>query len=170
MALRDLLRDVAEGWPSYRRLQTTRKDHPEYELVVRTVPRELKPLLPSGPSFKVEGSTGRGNITAAPWIATFDRSITSSATHGYYLVYLYSVDLQRLYLALAFGTTQFEEYFSKPEERHRRLRSAASHLQALLSKHRPVHSGPLNLAAGRADRMHLDSSSTVRAGGRGISH
>src|SRR5262245_60438413 len=155
MALRDLLMDIAEGWPSYRGLHTTRKDHPEYELVVRSPPRELEPLLPSGASFKVEGSTGRGNITAAPWIATFDPSITSSATHGYYVVYLYSVDLRRLYLSLAFGTTQFEEYFTKLNERHRKLRSAASHLQPLL-RVRTVHLGPLALAAGRADRMHLD--------------
>lgn len=37
----------------------------------------------------VEGSPGQGNWAAVPWISVFDPAITTSATRGYYVVYLF---------------------------------------------------------------------------------
>ncbi|MCK1286584.1 DUF3578 domain-containing protein [Bradyrhizobium sp. 44] len=156
MSLNKVINGVRAGWADYRALGTVSKAHPEYTLVVRDFRQELERHTPAGPSYRIEGSTGRGNITSAPWVATFDRSVTNSATHGFYLVYLFSVDLRRLYLSLAFGTTQFGEYFNSVQERHIALRAAATHLGGLVHPGRILHFGPLNLAAEPRDRMHFD--------------
>jgi hypothetical protein len=99
MALRKIIADVREGWPSYRSLKIVSKHQAEYIRVVNDFPNELKPLLPPSSSYKIQGSTGQGNITSAPWIATFDLSITKTATQGFYLVHLFSIKLQKLYLS-----------------------------------------------------------------------
>lgn len=53
--------------------------------------------------YKVEGSAGKGRMTHIPWIAIMDKSITTSATKGCYLVYLLSIDRQRIYLSFGIG-------------------------------------------------------------------
>ena len=156
MGLNAIIRDVRAGWGAYRALGTVSKAHPAYELVVRDFPRELEPHIRGGTSYRIEGSYWQRNITSAPWVATFDRSVTNSATQGFYLVYLFSVDFRRLYLSLAFGTTQFEEYFTSVKERHAKLRSAATHLGGLLRPRRSLHLERLNLTAAPRDRMHFD--------------
>ena len=156
MALRQLIAEVREGWPSYRNLKIVSKHQAEYKRVVDGFRDELKPLLPPSSSYKIQGSTGQGNITSAPWVATFDLSITKTATQGFYLVYLFSVDLRRLYLSLAFGTTQFEEYFPSIPERHTKLVAAADQLRTLLKPKRVLNSGSLDLAVTSRDRMHAD--------------
>ena len=45
-----------------------------------------------GAGLLVEGSAGAGNWAAVPWISVFDPAITTSATRGYYLVYLFHVN------------------------------------------------------------------------------
>ena len=69
MALRDLLIAIAEGWPAYRALHTTRKDHPEYELVVRSLPRELDRRTSSmgSPLRNPLGQHLRPKPSAGPW-------------------------------------------------------------------------------------------------------
>lgn len=42
-----------------------------------------------GAGLVVEGSPGQGNWAAVPWISVFDPAITTSATRGYYVVYLF---------------------------------------------------------------------------------
>jgi 5-methylcytosine-specific restriction enzyme A len=42
-----------------------------------------------GTGVVVEGSPGQGNWAAVPWISIFDPAITTTATRGYYVVYLF---------------------------------------------------------------------------------
>jgi MrcB-like, N-terminal domain len=99
--LNKVISDVRIGWPAYRAGGVVSREHGEYKLVVTDFKLALEPHLPKSSAYRIEGSTGKGNITSAPWIATFDRSVTTTATQGFYLVYLYSVDLKLLYLSLA---------------------------------------------------------------------
>ncbi|PDS61401.1 hypothetical protein CO653_33420 [Rhizobium anhuiense] len=154
MSIKDTIGGIAANWQGYREKITTAKDHEVFRLVVEAFPAELRQLLPKDTALVLKGSTGAGNITAAPWIATFDPTITEQATHGFYVVYLFSVDLQRLYISLAFGTTQFG-YF-RLTDRHRKLRESARHLQTLLAYPKPVFLDALDLAAGKRDRLHVD--------------
>jgi len=40
-----------------------------------------------------------------PWIAILDPEVTESTQNGYYVVYLFSVDMKRVYLSLNQGIT-----------------------------------------------------------------
>lgn len=156
MGLRDLIASVRENWAGYRALKIVSKAQAEYTRVVIEFPSQLQSLIPQDSVYELQGSTGQGNITAAPWIAAFNPTITRSATQGFYLVYLFSVDMRRLYLSIAFGTTQFESYFPHVRERHAKLVAASAHLNTLITSVRPLVSGGIDLAASPRDRMHAD--------------
>jgi len=53
--------------------------------------------------LKVKGSPGKGAWATVPWIAIYNKHETGSAKEGIFIFYLFSEDLQRLYLTLAFG-------------------------------------------------------------------
>lgn len=61
--------------------------------------------------YKVTGSVGQGNWANIPWIAVFDTDITTSATKGYYIVYLFSRKMKKVYLSLNQGYTYYEEKY-----------------------------------------------------------
>jgi 5-methylcytosine-specific restriction protein A len=57
----------------------------------------------------VEGSAGAGNWAAVPWISVFDPAITTTATQGYYVVYLFHTTDAVVHLSLNQGTTKVRE-------------------------------------------------------------
>ena len=59
----------------------------------------------------VQGSPGQGNWAAVPWISIFDPAITTSATRGYYAVYLFHATEAIVHLSLNQGTTAIREEF-----------------------------------------------------------
>lgn len=61
--------------------------------------------------YLVHGSAGQGHWALIPWIAVFDSEITLSATHGYYIVYLFSSDMQNIYLSLNQGWTFYKNKY-----------------------------------------------------------
>lgn len=64
--------------------------------------------------YRVHGSSGQGQWAVIPWIAIFDLEITNTATHGYYIVYLFTADMKGVYLSLNQGWTYYEnEYGGK---------------------------------------------------------
>ena len=57
-------------------------------------------------SFVFKGSPGQMNTWAdVPWIAILDPDVTESTQNGFYVVYLFSVDMKRVYLSLNQGIT-----------------------------------------------------------------
>ena len=64
-----------------------------------------------GAGLIVEGSAGAGNWAAVPWISVFDPAITTSATRGYYVVYLFHVSEPVVHLSLNQGTTNVRDEF-----------------------------------------------------------
>ncbi|HFK1458739.1 TPA: DUF3578 domain-containing protein [Bacillus cereus] len=56
--------------------------------------------------YSVIGSVGKGNWATVPWIALMHRDITTSTQRGYYIVYLFSEDMKRLYLTIGQGVTE----------------------------------------------------------------
>ena len=55
--------------------------------------------------YKVKGSVGAGRWTDVPWVAVFDKRITTSAQKGVYIVYLLNKESKELYLTLNQGAT-----------------------------------------------------------------
>ncbi|MFJ7890013.1 MrcB family domain-containing protein [Lysinibacillus xylanilyticus] len=67
--------------------------------------------------YYVGGSVGQGAWATIPWISCFDRSVSKSATKGYYLVYLFKEDMSGFYLSLNQGYTYFREKYGAKEGR-----------------------------------------------------
>jgi len=80
--------------------------------------------------FQVHGSPGQGQWAEVPWIAIFDPIITTAATRGYYVVYLFSANMARVYLSLNQGTTTVREEFGPrtDDELSRRARLMRSRI------------------------------------------
>ena len=55
--------------------------------------------------YKAKGSVGAGRWTDVPWVAVFDKRITTSAQRGVYIVYLLNKDTKELFLTLNQGAT-----------------------------------------------------------------
>ncbi len=152
-----LFSEVVESWPSYRDNRASGKpakvdsNHRAYQLVLKDIPHALTELLgDAAPRFKVEGSTGAGNVTAAPWVASFDLRVTDSATHGLYPVYLFSIDLQHLYLSAAIGVTAFQQLFGSSTSCYDRLRWAREFVAKVVDLPSwGFDIGPLDLATDR---------------------
>jgi hypothetical protein len=68
--------------------------------------------------FQLNSSTKSGLWAHVPWVRFFDPKFSKNAQDGFYLVYLFSLDGERLYLSLNQGTTFTEgtSYIRKKEE------------------------------------------------------
>ena len=61
--------------------------------------------------YLVEGSAGRGAWAIIPWIAIFDKEVTTTASKGYDIVYLFCEDMSGVYLSLNQGWTHYEKEY-----------------------------------------------------------
>lgn len=82
------------------------------------VPKEFKQLDFFNEKYVITGSVGQGNWASVPWIAIMNSDITTSTQRGYYIVYLFSEDMSRLYLTFAQGVTETtkEEMVTRKQE------------------------------------------------------
>ena len=80
--------------------------------------KSFKQLHCLNEQYVVTGSVGQGNWASVPWIAIMNKAITTSTQRGYYIVYLFSEDMSRLYLTLAQGVTETtrEEMLKRKQE------------------------------------------------------
>lgn len=63
--------------------------------------------------IKTKGSAGQGNWATVPWIGIFDTDLSTSATKGFDIVYLFSPDMSSVYLSLNQGWTFFKKNYDK---------------------------------------------------------
>ncbi len=68
-------------------------------------------------NYLITGSAGQGNWADVPWIAVFDKEITTSATIGYDIAYLFRADMSGVYLSLNQGWTYFKENYKTKKGR-----------------------------------------------------
>jgi MoxR-like ATPase len=81
------------------------RKNPFREIVSKEIPDLLRKCCAIDDTYSVVGSYGKGRWTTVPWIAVFDKRITTSALSGVYIVYLLNKDTKDLYLTLAQGAT-----------------------------------------------------------------
>jgi len=106
--------------------------HPLAEFIRHDAVAQIREALPSNyQGLFVHGSPGAGNWAKVPWIAIFDPAVTDTATRGYYIVYLFSADMQRVYLSFNQGTTAVHEEFGSGhlDELRRRASLARARVQ-----------------------------------------
>ena len=99
-----------------------------------------------GLSFK--GSSGLTTWGTVPWIAVFDPIVTTGAQRGHYIVYLFSADMQRLYLSLNQGTTAVRKEFGPGalDELRRRAELLRSRVPERIGQ---FDDGPIDLVSNR---------------------
>jgi MoxR-like ATPase len=73
-------------------------------LVRRDIVEKIKASI-KNENYKIKGSVGSGRWTDVPWVAIFDKRITTTAQKGVYIVYLVNKDTKELYLTLNQGAT-----------------------------------------------------------------
>ena len=155
MDLRSELFNAASQYHEYRESPTTNSEHPAFDIVVRKIPEIIEEIASDrGRDYKVKGSTGAGFVTAAPWIAVLDRAVTDKPTQGYYVVYLYSVDLQSVYLSLAFGVTAFKELHGGSQRMRNILGNSAIERSSKLDLPPGVVTGKISLDPEGRSKLH----------------
>lgn len=101
-------------------------------IVENEIPQTIGPWISPGfPQWSTEGSGGKGSASAVPWTRVFDAEHSSSATLGWYLVYLFDSTGTAVYLSLMQGTTTWSTaskdfIYREPEDLLRRVQWARS--------------------------------------------
>jgi 5-methylcytosine-specific restriction enzyme A len=85
-------------------------DHPLAIYLREDAAQEVRDAI-SRPDLRVVGAPGQGNWADVPWIAIFNPEVTTSATRGYYIVYLFAADMSTVNLTLAQGVTAVQDEF-----------------------------------------------------------
>jgi 5-methylcytosine-specific restriction enzyme A len=96
--------------------------------------------------YLIEGSIGQGNPVEIPWIGVFDKDITRSAQHGYYIVYRFKSDMSGVYLSLIQGWNQFEKKFGLRKGRNE-ITQNAKYAKSLLKGDQGFSYYPIDLNA-----------------------
>ena len=93
---------------------------PNYDVLIHQIPMGLNMLFPMRRDLLVSGSCGIGQKTDFPWVAIFNKHITSSAKRGLYIVYLFKKDMSGFYLSLNQGITYFADTFKRKKYEYAR--------------------------------------------------
>jgi len=84
-----------------------------------TAPKQIAKAI-SNPDLITAGSPGQGRWAILPWVAVFYPPVTTKASKGYYVVYLFSEDMSQVCLSLNQAVTPFSKEFSN-KEAHNKL-------------------------------------------------
>ena len=106
--LNSLLRRCLEYGEKYKLLvgQGVSKVSDDFCTTFKTdIPAILEEWFPKD-VYKIKSSIGAGRVTQCPWIAIMNVKETTSTQQGVYIVFLFSKDLQNVYLTLAQGVTK----------------------------------------------------------------
>lgn len=106
MAMRDLFLQVMKTYLQEKRERFS-KEQPVFQLVTKAIPQAIEklPFIPQD-RYVIKGSVGQGVWTDVPWVAIMNKTVTTSTQRGYYIVYLFSDDMSKLYLTFAQGVTE----------------------------------------------------------------
>ena len=112
-----ILKDVLENYENSRAAKVASKTgSPDQKAILEYLPKFFSQVIAKNRNiseFKVEGSIGNGNVARVPWVGVFNRSVTTSAQNGYYIVLLFAQDLQSCTLSLNQGITSFVKKYSQ---------------------------------------------------------
>ena len=86
---------------------------PNYDVLIHQIPEALNTIFPFRQDLLVVGSCGIGQKTDYPWVAIFNKNITTSAKRGLYIVYLFKKDMSGFYISLNQGITYFASTYKR---------------------------------------------------------
>ena len=135
--------------------------HPLGAFFRNDIPRILYDTgLVDSNDYLITGSVGQGNWAMVPWVCIFDRSITTSATRGVYIVYLLEKDGNSLYLTFNQGCTEIRNSHSK-RETIRIMREKAAEIVRKIDSRGFLTDEAINLGDGLTDLGELYQKGTI---------
>jgi len=84
--------------------------------------------------FLIKASIGAGQKSEIPWLCIFNRSVTTSATQGIYICYLFRKDMSGFYLVLGQGITTFLELYGN--DKYNNIKKVAEYFRNLIHDNR----------------------------------
>ena len=102
------------------KFKNAERTDPNYDVITSQIPMWINSLFPMRRDLLVAGSCGIGQKTDFPWVAIFNKHITSSAKRGLYMVYLFKKDMNGFYLSLNQGITYFADTFKRKKYEYAR--------------------------------------------------
>ncbi|MCO6524642.1 MAG: DUF3578 domain-containing protein [Candidatus Schmidhempelia sp.] len=84
--------------------------------------------------FFIKGSAGQSQWAKIPWLGIFNKKIAKGPKQGFYLVYLFSEDMEKVYLSLNQGYTYFQTEYKKYALRNIQMVSAYFQKELLKNK------------------------------------
>ena len=147
MSIEKIIKNIFNDWITYRdhcksisksgaSIRIVKQDHKIYDLVKTAWPETISKHV-NLKKYTVESSLGLGNISAAPWLTVMDKSITESATEGFYIVYLFSRSAKKLYLSIGIGATQFQRIYGTTNLCLEKIDEGRAKFLSLFKKYEP---------------------------------
>ena len=105
--LKDVFISIMEQYPSVRSSSSYPGDGKMKNLIEVTITKFIHSYISSkwnNIDWKVEGSAGKGQWAAIPWIALINTNITTTVSNGVYIVFLFSAKGNKVFLTLNQGT------------------------------------------------------------------
>lgn len=112
MNLHDILEEIMSNYLIKKKSETCNKNSSMFQLInykSKEATAEIINSLNGNINLEVKASCGKGGWTKYPWIAIFNTDITDTIQEGVYIVYLFSEDMQRVYLTLNQGCTNLKK-------------------------------------------------------------
>lgn len=107
-----------------------------------------------GGKIQSRGSAGQSNWANVPWIGVFDKDISISAEAGFDIVYLFSPDMEDVYLSLNQGWTFFKNNFGRDAKRY--IRKVSVYWQnTLKARSKRMTSNSIDLTSGLTKNLNL---------------
>lgn len=88
----------------------------------------------------VRGSAGQSQWASVPWISVFDPLVTTTATKGYYVVYLFASDMSSVSISMNQGTTAVRNEFGR--NTHNVLQERAALIRSRVPEYKETFSEP----------------------------
>lgn len=92
--------------------------------------------------YLIKASIGAGQKSEIPWLCIFNRNITTSATQGIYICYLFKSDMSGFYLVLGQGITTFSELYGI--NKYKNIKKVAEYFRNLINNNK-FDRDPINL-------------------------
>ena len=153
----ELILSVLDNYPSSKNTNYP-GDGDIIQIIKKQLPEYLDDLFGS---LLHEGSAGKGNWAAVPWVASMDENLTTTVSKGVYLVFLFCADGSGVYMTMAQGTGGIEKH--KNEEinftRREKILSVIDPPSDLLMEKGPLPNG--SLKAGNNVRAKAYENSVI---------
>lgn len=144
------IKSISAQWQNYRDFCKTKsktgavvrsvnKNHEVYDLVTNQLREKIEKTINSD-KYTVDASIGLGLLSAIPWVAIFDKTITQSASEGFYIVILFSRSAKKIFLNLSLGSQQFEKLHGRDNKCLETIRLTTDKFREMFNEYAPLGS------------------------------